>query len=388
MSPPPATDEGDGAAPPIETRAAHLFPCAQCGAALRFSPEDGALACDYCGHSQPVDSGGPFALADARRELDYAAALREAIAETEVETTRISRCRSCGAATSLPDRRTATNCAFCAAPLVTDPEEHRGFRPRALLPFLISESEARDALRRWLAGRWFAPGDLAASARAGRGMRGVYLPYWTFDADTASRYSGERGDVYHVDRWVTVMQKGKRRKVRRRVPKIRWRPSSGRVSRHFDDVLILASKSLPPSLSARLARGGAFDLDGLRPYAPGYVSGFEAESYGVDLEEGFAAARAAMDLTIRRDVRIAIGGDHQRVRHIDTQLSEVTFKHLLLPIWIAAYRYRGEPFRVIVNGRTGAVMGERPWSPWRLALAGLAAAAVLGAVFFLLAAAE
>jgi hypothetical protein len=161
----------------------------------------------------------------------------------------------------------------------------------------------------------------------------------------------------------------------RSVSKVRWRPRSGRVRRDFDDVLALGSASLPPACAQGLGR---WDLSRLEPYRRDWLAGFRAEAYTVGLRDAFAAARREMDEVIRADVRRDIGGDRQVIERLDTRVSNVTFKHVLLPIWIGAYRWRGESYRIVVNGRTGAVWGERPWSIWKIALAvifGLALAA-------------
>ena len=72
---------------------------------------------------------------------------------------------------------------------------------------------------------------------------------------------------------------------------------------------------------------------------------------------------------IHRDVKYDIGGDAQRVHSVDTDVKDVTFKHVLLPVWLAAYKYRGQTYRFVVNGRTGRVQGERPYSAWKIAFA-------------------
>ena len=122
----------------------------------------------------------------------------------------------------------------------------------------------------WLGSLWFAPSGLQDYARKGRTMSGIYVPYWTFDADTTSRYSGERGTVYYDT--ITVVSDGKRE--RRQVAKIRWSPARGRVARFFDDVLVLASRSLPKRFTDALE---PWDLAALEPYRPEYLAGFRAE---------------------------------------------------------------------------------------------------------------
>jgi DNA-directed RNA polymerase subunit RPC12/RpoP len=354
-----------------ETLEEHRFPCAQCGADYRFAPGQGALVCDHCGHTQQIAPPGPWS--GALKELDLNAALSQTLPASETEVTRVSNCTSCGAQVEFDPAIHALECPFCASPLVADTGTHRHIKPRAVLPFVLDERAGRQAMTDWLGKLWFAPNGLQDYARKGRAMAGIYVPYWTFDADTQSRYSGQRGTVYYET--VTVMRDGK--PVRTQVPRIRWTPVSGRVKRWFDDVLVLASASLPRRYTEGLE---PWDLSALQPYRPEYLAGFRAEGYTVDLETGFGLAREKMDRVIERDVRFDIGGDQQRIGNIDTAISNVTFKHILLPVWLAAYKYRGQTYRFVVNGATGRVQGERPWSAWKIAFAVIIGALVAGAV--------
>lgn len=354
----------------------HRFPCAQCGADYRFDPAKGALVCDHCGHQEPVNDG-PWA-GSALKELDYRAALDQKLPEAEIEETRVLQCPNCAAQVEFDPDTHAAECPFCATPVVTDTGTHRHIKPRGVLAFALDERAARKAMTDWLGRLWFAPNGLQEYARKGRRMQGIYVPYWTFDADTKSEYDGERGTVYYEN--VTVVRDGK--EVQQRVAKVRWRRVSGRVARFFDDVLVLASKSLPKRYTDALE---PWDLTALSPYRPEFLAGFRAEGYQVELPEGFEEARAIMARAIERDVRFDIGGDRQRVHDIRTRTSDVTFKHVLLPVWLAAYKYRGKTFRFVVNGQTGRVQGERPWSPWKIAIALIIGAIVAAGIGYVVA---
>jgi len=338
----------------------HRFPCDTCGSDLRFDPGDHQLTCDHCGNVQPIESAGPWA--GSIVELDFQRAVQDRLAEADIEETRVNACPNCGAQTEFDPDIHAAECPFCATPVVTDTGTHRHIKPRGLLPFELDEGQARKSLVNWLGSLWFAPNGLTDYARKGRKMNGIYVPYWTFDADTKSQYSGQRGTHYYETK--TVMRDGKRKQVR--VRKTRWRAASGRVARFFDDVLVLASKSLPKKYTDGLE---PWDLSALEPYNPEYLAGFRAEGYQVELVDGFTEARAFMDRMIHRDVKYDIGGDAQRVHKVNTAVNDVTFKHVLLPVWLAAYRYRGKIYRFVVNGRTGRVQGERPYSAWKIAFA-------------------
>ncbi|MGH1576391.1 primosomal protein N' (replication factor Y) - superfamily II helicase [Planktotalea sp.] len=350
----------------------HRFPCDQCGADYRFDPLQTQLVCDHCGHSAAIEGAGRRA--QSIRELDFEKALNAQLPEAEIEETRVLSCPNCAAQIEMGSADHAAECPFCATPVVTGTGTHRHIKPKAVLPFALDERTARRAMGDWLGRLWFAPSGLQDYARKGRKMQGIYVPYWTFDADTKSRYSGERGTIYHETR--TVMRDGKRQKIT--VSKVRWRAASGRVARFFDDVLVLASTSLPKRYTDALE---PWDLSGLEPYSPEFLAGMRAEGYTIELQGGFAEARHYMDRVIERDVKFDIGGDRQRVHQVATDINDVTFKHILLPVWLAAYKYRGKSYRFVVNGSTGRVQGERPYSAWKITLAiicGLLLAAAVG----------
>ncbi|MEI4261833.1 TFIIB-type zinc finger domain-containing protein [Roseovarius sp. D0-M9] len=351
----------------------HRFPCDACGADLRFAPGGGALICDHCGNRQDIAGPGPWD--NTLSELDLAAALAAPRETGETEEKPLLSCPSCGAEVALAGEAHAGECPFCATPMVTCTGDRRRFKPRGVLPFALDEQTARAAMAEWLGQLWFAPSGLKDYARKGRRLNGIYVPYWTFDAATRSAYRGERGTVYYVTR--TVMRDGKRQTIR--VPKVRWRSVSGRVARAFDDVLVLASHALPKRYTDALP---PWDLAALEPYNPEYLAGFAAEAYTVPLEQGYTEARAHMDEVIARDVKFDIGGDRQRIHGIETEVSDASFKHILLPVWMAAYKYRDASYRFVVNGRTGRVQGERPWSAWKIGFAILIGLLVAGAIGF------
>jgi hypothetical protein len=332
--------------------------------------------CDHCGHAAPIDTGthGPWAReAPALIELDYETAIAAKLPREEMEETRVTDCPGCGAQVAFQPDIHAKECPFCATPVVADTGTHRHIKPKGVIPFQLTERQAHQAMNDWLGRLWFAPNGLQAYARKGRRMQGIYVPFWTYDADTATQYRGQRGDAYYV----TVRgPNGKSRQERR----IRWRRASGRVARAFDDILILASRALPKRFTDRLA---PWDLTGLRSYRPEFLSGFRAEGYQVALDEGFEEAKAVMEAQIREDIRRDIGGDAQRIDQMTLRIDDVTFKHILLPIWVAAYKYRGQSYRFVVNGQTGRVQGERPWSWIKIALAVLAALVIIAIAGYL-----
>ncbi len=355
------------------------WPCAQCGADLRYAPGQTELKCDYCGHVQIIAPTSDRKQRQALGELDLTRGLRDDLPAAATQDVRTTSCPNCGALIEFTGAAHARECPFCATPVVVDTGTHRAIKPQALVPFVLTDEQARGSLTKWMGSLWFAPNTLLEYARKGRAMNGIYVPFWTFDADTRSSYTGQRGDHYYVTETVSVVVNGKSQRQTRQVQKTRWTQVSGRVARGFDDVLVMASSSLPQRLGNDLTPWG---LEALQAYNPDFLAGFNAEGYTIQLAEGHASGRERMAQIIEGDVRHDIGGDVQRVGQVDTDYSNETFKHILLPVWMAAYKYGGKSYRFLVNGQTGEVQGERPYSAWKIAFAVLLAAiVVLGAVY-------
>ncbi len=361
---PPATDE---------PRADHPVACENCGAVLRYAPGTEQLSCTYCGHTTRIDT---------RLEVVEEQDLDDALARVgdvpppsePVET----QCTGCGAGISFDGPLHAGPCPFCGQSVVCEPVGP--IAPTALLPFLIGEEHARERIDGWLKRLWFAPNHVAAKARGRDALRGCYVPYFTFDSKTETAFQGLRGDVYYETRYVSVVVNGRRTRQPQQVPKIRWRPVRGRVARAFDDVLVAATRTLPRALVDRLRR---FDTHEARPFQAEFLTGFASERYQISLGEAFDLGRAEMQRIIEGDVRAHIGGDMQKISALDVRHRDRGFKLALVPVWHARLRFMNRVYHVLVNGRTGEVVGERPYSFWKIAIAVLGGLLVLGVIFAL-----
>lgn len=349
------------------------FPCKQCGAMLRYKPGTQHQVCAYCNYTNDIVEKNEIIM-----EYDFHEALRKLRNAKPEKNVEQAHCNSCGANFKFSASVHAGECPFCGTDIVTSPQKNKAIAPKSLLPFIISETLAKDKFRQWLDGLWFAPNKVKKYARDDAKLIGIYLPYWTYDSNTESNYTGARGDTYYVQQRVSYVQNGRQVSGMRRVPKIRWTNVRGYVSRLFDDVLVGASLSLPRQIIDYLQ---PWDLEQLVPYDEKYLSGFQSEVYQVELDEGFARAKQMMDSIIRRDIAFDIGGDHQRIHQVNSEHSETTFKHCLLPIWSAAFLYRNKSYRFVINGRTGQVQGERPYSYWKIASAILAGVILIGGGF-------
>lgn len=352
------------------------FSCGKCGARLEYSPGTTVLKCPYCAHENPIpEAVGEDGTARSVNELGYEAtiaALAASESPTETVTLATIECGACKAIFTPAAGITATTCPFCGTNIVLTEHSATVIKPGSVLPFGIARAAALEKYRAWVRSRWFAPNKLKSRAMLDSDLRGMYVPAWTYDARTTTRYTGQRGDAYYV-----TVGSGNNRRTERR---IRWSSASGVVADDFDDVLVMATQSLPTD---KLNKLEPWDLESLVPYDDSYLAGFSAQAYAIDLPQGFDIAKEIMAETIRRSIKRDIGGDEQRISSMDTRYRAVTFKHILLPVWLSAYRYGERTFRFLVNARTGEVQGERPYSWVKITLAVLAGLAVAALIAFL-----
>ena len=346
--------------PPTVTQAPpkdRKFPCRECGARLDFDPSARSLKCPYCGHVEEIQ---PETTAVQERDFEeYLNKIAGAQTTLQGRSTQV-RCTGCGAVVLLEDNVATDKCPFCATHLENKPEAAQAMiAPESLLPFKTDLRHARESFDKWIKSRWFAPSSLKKLANLGQ-LSGVYVPFWTYDAMTYTHYTGQRGINYtDTETYTETNEKGETETKTRTVVRTVWYPAAGEVQHFFDDVLVCASRSLPTDKITQLA---PWDLDDLVNFKAEYLSGFKTERYAVGLKEGFDEAKEIMADVIEGLCRQDIGGDQQIVNSMQTQHVGVTFKHVLLPIWVASYRYFDKAYHILVNARTGQVVGERPWS--------------------------
>jgi hypothetical protein len=346
-----------------EFEASQKFACPACGGEAVWNPAKQKLVCPFCGTESParIDTGGAIV------EHDLVAALRalpDSSRGWQTERRQV-RCQSCKAISVLDPARQAQNCEFCgSAQLVPYEESKPAFRPESVLPFKIGESEARDRIRAWYGRPWFAPSALKRRALTDT-VRGLYLPYWTFDAQVDATWTAEAGHYYYTTE--TYVENGQTRT--RQVQHIRWEPAAGRLAHFFDDDLVCASVGVHTNILRGIE---PYPTKDLKPYDAGYVSGWVVERYQIDLVGAAQQARAAMDGKMQALCAREVPGDTFRNLVVRSDYSRQTFKHILAPAWFLTYTYGPRSFQCAMNGVTGAIAGEYPKSAWKIALLVLA----------------
>lgn len=352
------------------------FACTNCGADLKYKPGTEHLNCEYCGTTNEIPK-----FDTEIEELDFHEYLQKKSDKETHITGSFVKCTSCGASSTLEPNVTAAQCPYCTTPLVAgDAQDESVIQPKSLLPFKLDKNAAKDEFNKWVKKLWFAPNKLKKATLNFDHFKGIYIPYWTFDTDTFSKYMGQRGDYYYVTESYTTTENGKSVTKTRQVRKTRWSYRAGNVSKMFDDILTVATKSLPKKYIYELE---PWDLENLVPFDKKYLSGFIAEKYQIELDEGFEIAKDIAEQEIRELVRRDIGGDEQRITSLNTKYNNISFKHLLLPVFVSAYIYKNKLYQFLVNGRTGEVQGQRPYSWVKITLTVVAVLAIIATIVFL-----
>ncbi len=359
------------------------FPCPQCGGQLAWNPAVQEMACSYCGANVPVPKEGPF----QAQEHDLLSFLEEhpKAKGYGVELKTLS-CKQCGATVQLPPSgRRDLSCPFCDTPYVAEDIASQPAEgivpPESLIPFKVAMAECQEKFRKWIGNGWFRPNDLKAMARLDK-ITGLYLPFFTFDALAQSVWNAMAGFYYYVTERVEVEENGETVWRDRQVQKVRWEPASGTRSDFYDDVLVPAVKEERINLILKVY---PYDTkNGLVAYDTRYLAGFGILNPDMELKFIWQIAKGNIEADQVSKCSSDVPGDTQRDLVVNTKLSEQTFKHLLCPLWAGSFRYKGTVYNFVVNGETGALYGDKPWSWVKIALAAIAAAAITAAAYYFL----
>jgi hypothetical protein len=255
------------------------------------------------------------------------------------------------------------------------PEQTDRQAPEFVIGFGVTPEQAQTRFRRWLAEKaWFRPGDLK-SAQIEEKLRGVYLPFWSFSMLAESTYSAEVGEYWWKTETYTTMEKGKMVTKTRRVRKTEWWGLGGKHHHYYSGYLVSGSRGLSQQHAERIK---PFRLPALKRYQPYFLAGWLSEEYSIERDQALQTCQQEFYRREQQNVAAHLPGDTHRDLRVSTRFCDVNSDLILLPVYLAAYRYRNKLYRFLLNGQTGKAAGDKPLSVWRIVLAvGLALGGVL-----------
>lgn len=356
----------------VPQTSATSFKCPSCGGVMVFDPESQNLKCEYCKHVISMEDTRQHPTAygfDNDRELEP---------QVWGEKSHAVKCRNCGAETVFDAFIVADRCPFCGNSNIQEEVITTGIMPEGIIPFKIKYEAAVGLYRKWLKGKWLAPSKLRKGVNSQNvQLTGMYVPCWSFDADTSSFYTAMAGEHYWVTVYRTEVRDGKTEQVAHQEMRTRWYPVSGQYVKDFRNYVVDSSVHIDDAMYARIL---PYNMEELTPYKPEYLSGFKAERYSVDLKTGWETAKERLSGFIARGIEAQINADEVRDIRFKTAYDNKKYKHILLPLWFSSFKYKDKNYGYMINGQTGRVDGKSPLSPWKVAFltAGIVALTVLG----------
>jgi len=336
--------------------------CKSCGAPMVYKAGTNLLVCTYCNSTQEIKQEN-FIL----NEIDFESFIKTYEKE-EFNKTKVITCNNCKATPTVDENLRSMMCPYCGSPLVEENiHEERYIKPSYVLPFQVDKIKINDILKNWVNGFWFAPDNLKKAILSADNINGIYVPFWTFDTETFTDYKGERGDAYYE----TVGPGKNRRQIRR----VDWSYKAGSVNNFYDDVLVCGTKSLNPTILSNVQRG--WNPKAVVKIDQNYLEGYITEKYQVDLKDSYARAKNIFIQYERESVKRDIGGDEQRINDMFTKFDKIKFKHILLPIYVSSFLYNNKNYIFYINGMTGQIAGDRPYSTIKIVFTVIAVIIVL-----------
>jgi len=347
-----------------QTERTRTYPCAACGGQLNFDIGSQKLRCPSCGNYYDIAAPNtPVRSRELRGAMQQLRELQQRQDGPNVTGMREVKCQNCGGTTEFAGSLTATKCPYCATPIQRDDVHNAPARlpVDGLVPFQVDEKQARDLIEKWVTKRWFAPTNFKKYREIGA-FSSLYTAYFTYDANTDTQYEGERGEDYEVR--VGTDDDGDPIYATETM----WYRVSGQVNNNFVDLPVLANDSETLNRK-RIKTLEPWPVEQARTYSGEFVAGHLCRTYDKDAEQALPEAQQEMQKAVEQTVRSDIGGDRQRIHQLNTTWNYLGFKHLLLPLWLLTVMYSNRPFQVAINGLTGEVAGDRPWSKVKLAIA-------------------
>ncbi len=323
--------------------------CNACGGDMAYDPGTKMLVCKFCGNAQAID----FTSAEVV-EIDL-----DNIDEYEMDSdwdmaAKVIECKNCGGQTVAQAEDETAYCVFCGSQHMVEHEaEDAGIKPQGIVPYEVTYKDARSRMDTWVKRRWLAPRDLKDRFR-GKNLKGVYMPYWTFDADVRANYHCRVGEHYY-----SGVGDNKKRHTK-------WRKYGGSHRKVFDDQLVLGIDSDEAKLMKKIEPFRT-SSDKVVDYKPEYLAGYLAKKHTIKPSPAWKIAKTEMANAIEYEIQSGLPGDTHDSYNQTVGYTGETFKHILLPVYMSAYEYNSKIFNVLINGQTGEVQGSAPVSPVKVA---------------------
>ena len=315
--------------------------CGSCGGTLRYDIASYGLVCDFCGTVRRLHRPEEGA---AIGEFDFATALRGSGTNWGV-TRRLVACKSCGAQLLYNSDQMSGMCPYCGSAVVLSAEDADcGVAPSAIIPFTLTKEQVAEKFYRWNKFAFWSPEKFRRGKILSE-LTPVYIPYWSFEADAVTTYSGRFGHT---------VGSGDRERTD-------WYQKTGIAEKHISEFNVCGSRKF--FNDKMLNSVVSFKSRECLPYTPETLSGMAAEIYTIGIDEAWNYAKTTgLKKEIMESTREHEHADCYSNLVYSTEYYNVKFKYVLVPVYLAGCRYGGKIYNVVASGTNGRGKCGRPIS--------------------------
>jgi len=351
--------------------ASSLMPCSACGTPRQL----GSRFCVACGvpfeppnasrSGQPTQSSAGISKSSLPTTESGSISIETQTIESSGSTSTF-RCDNCGSEVDAPREQLSLKCPFCDSAYVSElsAEERTSQRPEFIIGFEISREKAQELFFQWIGKNgFFRPSDLVKKATTEK-QQGIYIPFWHFSMIAMSHWSAQIGEHwYRTETYTVKNSEGKTETRTRTIQETEWWPLSGVYRKYYSGYMVSASKGLQQEEALAIQ---PYQLNSMMRYQPMYLAGWMSEEYCVSRETALALTQTEFRNREHNAISRFLPGDVQSGLSVQTELDVGGSDLILLPIHVLSYRYGNKVYRFLVNGQTGKMVGEKPWSSSRI----------------------
>lgn len=346
------------------------YKCPNCGGSVEFDSSAQKMKCPYCDSEFDVQSLRALdeALENAEPDqLEWNDSIG-AWSEGEADGLDVYSCDACGGEIVADANTGATRCPYCDNPVVFVGKFADALRPNELIPFKLDKKAAIAKLKEHLMGKRLLPKAFKDENHIDE-VRGVYVPFWLFDADAAATVRYRATQVrswsdssynYRQTSYYSILR-------------------SGKIG--FDRVPVDGSSVIDDDLMESIEPFNARDAVG---FQTAYLAGYLADKYDVGVEESIPRANERVKKSTEDAFARTVTGYNTVVpEQSSVQLSRGEVRYVLYPVWLLNTTWNGQRYMFAMNGQTGKFVGDLPCDSgaamrWTLGLTGAVGAAVFG----------
>lgn len=324
------------------------YKCPCCGGAIAFDSNLQKMKCPYCGTEFDMET-----LKKYDQDLENVSKQDEMQweepgkiwQEGETEGMRVYVCKSCGGQIIGDDTLASTSCPFCGNPVVLMGQFQGDLKPDYIIPFKLDKEAAKARYREHLKGKTLLPKVFADENHIDE-IKGVYVPFWLFDADTqgAATYIGtqvrtwsDRKFMYTETSYFSVYRDGEV---------------------NFAHVPVDGSSSMPNDLMESIE---PYDFSEAVDFQTAYLAGYLANRYDVSASETIEHANSRIKKSMEMALESTVNGYMSlTVQDSTVNVKNGEAKYALYPVWILSTTWNKQPFLFAMNGQTGKFVGDLP----------------------------